>query len=248
MQLYFIRHGQSENNAHWGEQGYPEKSDPELTEIGRAQARELARFLGERQTRPGEGCWDPQNRLGFGLTHLYTSLMVRAVATAAAIAEATGLPLVAWPEIHETGGIYARDDGEKKTGLPGKPRSYFEQHYPHLVLPDWLDERGWWNRPFEEAAEYKPRAGRVWAELLARHADQPGQPEQRVAIVSHGGFYMSLLTTALGVEMRRIVEEVDLHTYWFLMNNCAITRLDVTNRVLVQYTNRADFLPDEMIT
>ena len=246
MQLYFIRHGQSENNANWGKSDFQDHHDPELTPKGHSQAAILAKFLGERQSLQEEAEWNYQNQFGFGLTHLYCSLMVRAVATASVISETTGLESVAWPEIHEAGGIYSRLPEDGMVGLPGKNRAYFETHYPDLVLPDWLDENGWWNRPFEDREERRPRAERVWAEMLARHADRPGQPEHRVAIVSHGGFFMYLLTAALDVAMRRIDE--NMHAYWFTLNNCAITRIDVVNQVLVQYTNRTDFLPADLIT
>lgn len=250
MQLYFIRHGQSENNAHWGQGDFQEKSDPELTEIGTAQAARLAEFLGAHQkikNLDDETKWNNQNQFGFGLTHLYTSLMVRAVATATAISKSTQLSLVAWPEIHETGGIFSRLPDDDLRGLPGKDRTYFETHYPALNLPDWLDEHGWWNQPFEAQEMRKPRAAAVWQELLARHADRSGEPEHRVAIVSHGGFFMYLFTAALKLEMRRLDEAK--HEYWFIMNNCGITRLDIQDgRVVVAYTNRTDFLTPDLIT
>ena len=248
MQLYFIRHAQSENNAHWGDDNYQESTDPELTKIAHSQAEHLARYLGENQKLEDAIAWNPQNRHGFGLTHIYTSLMVRAVGTATPVAQATGLPLVAWPEIHETGGIFSRLPDDEMAGLPGKSRAYFEANFPELTLPDWLDERGWWqSRPFEKPESRHPRADKVWAELLSHHADRDGRPEHRVALVSHGGFFMHLLTAALGVEMRRI-KEFD-HEYWFLKNNCAITRIDVYDeRVVVVYANRTDFLPDDLIT
>ncbi len=248
MQLYFIRHAQSKNNAHWGEVGYQESTDPDLTKIACSQVEHLARYLGEHQKLESDLAWNPQNRRGFGLTHIYSSLMLRAVRTALPVAQAVDLPLVAWPEIHETGGIFSRLPETKMVGLPGKPRSYYEAIFPDLLLPDWLDEDGWWqSRPFEEPAMRQPRAEKVWAELISRHADQDGRPEHRVAIVSHGGFFMHLFTAALKIEMRRI-QEFD-HEYWFLMNNCAITRLDlIDGRVLVNYVNDTHFLPPELIT
>jgi 2,3-bisphosphoglycerate-dependent phosphoglycerate mutase len=247
MELYFIRHGQSENNANWGQKDVLDVPDPELTNLGRDQAATLAKFLGSRQKRDDSKTWNSQNQHGFGLTHIYTSLMLRAVGTATPIADSLGLPLVAWPDIHETGGIFARDDGDEKNGLPGKTRSYFIKHYPGLILPDWLDDNGWWNRPFESREERKPRAERVWGKMLARHGDTAERDEHRVAIVSHGGFFMYLFTTALGVEMRRMEETH--HEYWFQMNNCSITRLDVKNeQVLIAYTNRNHHLPSHLIT
>jgi 2,3-bisphosphoglycerate-dependent phosphoglycerate mutase len=159
-----------------------------------------------------------------------------------------GLPLIAWPEIHETGGIFSRYPEDENAGLPGKSRAFFETNFPKLILPDWLDDRGWWqSRPFETYEARHTRAGKVWAELLDRHGDKEGQPEQRVALVSHGGFFMHLMTTALEIKMRRNKEFA--HDYWFLMNNCAMTRLDVSSdHVLVAYVNRTDFLPSHLIT
>lgn len=247
MELYFIRHGQSENNANLELDGAQDVPDPELTETGRAQAARLSRFLRDSQARRPDTQKNTQNQNGFGLTHIYTSLMVRAVNTAMPAAKALGLPLVAWPEIHETGGIFSREDGDEMKGLPGKTRSYFQTHYPDLILPDWVDESGWWNRPFEASEVRQQRAGRVWADLLDYHGDRPGRDEHRVALVSHGGFFMHLFTSALGIEMP--TRQSTWHEYWFLMNNCAISRLDIKNgQVLISYVNRNDFMPGDLIT
>jgi 2,3-bisphosphoglycerate-dependent phosphoglycerate mutase len=247
MELYFIRHGQSINNAHWEDPTFQDVPDPWLTETGLAQARHLARFLGDNQSRDLSGRWNDQNEHGFGLTHLYTSLMIRAVKTATPVAQATGLPLVAWREIHETGGMFARGQDERYTGLPGESRAYYEQNYPHMVLPDSLTEAGWWNRPFEADDERKVRAAQVWAEIKARHGDQDSRPEHRVALVSHGGFFVNLFCAALGIDLRRLDDH--MHEFWIKMNNCAITRLDIKNgQVVVAYTNRNHFIPPELVT
>ena len=247
MELYFIRHGQSLNNANWQIEGFQDVPDPELTEIGQQQIKHLGKFFKDHQTRDDSIETNSQNQFGFGLTHLYTSLMVRAVSTAIPVAEATQLPLVAWTDIHEAGGIYSRTDGDERPGLPGNTRAYFESRFPDLILPDWLDDKGWWyRRPFEDRPARKVRAQRVWHELISRHGDQPGQPEHRVGFVSHGGFFMQLLTCALQIEMRRFDEWH--HEYWFMMNNCAITRIDVKDQILVCYTNRNEFIPPKLIT
>jgi broad specificity phosphatase PhoE len=73
MELYFIRHGQSQNNANWDNPDYQENPDPALTEIGHEQARLLAEFLKKNQTITNDNVWNIQNRYGFGLTHLYTA-------------------------------------------------------------------------------------------------------------------------------------------------------------------------------
>ncbi len=247
MEIYYIRHGQSINNACWGIEGFQDHSDPELTKTGHSQATRLAEFLKKNQDRDEDAEFNSQNESGFGLTHIYTSLMIRAVTTAEPIARVLNLPLHAWPEIHETGGIFSRSEGEEKIGLPGKNRSYFEKNHPELILPDWLDQNGWWNRPYEDRENRKPRAERVWSEILDRHGDRPGRPGHRVVFISHGGFFNYLLTSALGVKFPPL-DEVR-HQFWFLMNNCAISRIDYDmEQVLVCYINRHDYLPGPLIT
>ena len=241
MQFYFIRHGQSENNALWkltGGAAEGRSEDPELTEVGRHQSALVAQFL--RRTDPTAviNGRDTQNMAGFGLTHLYSSLMVRAVATGTVIAQALGLPLVAWEDLHERGGIYLKDEqtGER-IGQPGKNRAYFEAHYPDLVLPDSLGEAGWWNRPYEEPEQSLSRARRFWHDLMERH----GHTDDRIAVVSHGGFYNDLLATILNLPERE--------GYGFALNNAALTRIDFTEeRIVLIYLNRVDFLPNELVT
>lgn len=246
MELYFIRHGQSQNNAKWSNPDYQESPDPALTEIGHAQARILAEFLKKNQKIRDEEVWNIQNRYGFGLTHIYTSMMERAVYTAAPIAKALDIPLIVWKDIFEEGGIYSRGDKAKVLGLPGRPRSFFVENFPTLTLPEELDEAGWWNRPFEAEEERQPRAGRVLAELLVRHRDQDGQPEHRVAFVSHGGFYMRLICAMLNLPWRQAAHGL---RSWFMLNNCAISRFDIyKEEINFAYLNRTDYLPDHLVT
>jgi hypothetical protein len=47
---------------------------------------------------------------GFHITHVYCSLMERAVATGHRVAEALDLPLLGWIDIHETGGMFLYDE------------------------------------------------------------------------------------------------------------------------------------------
>ena len=111
MQLYFIRHGQSENNALWDLTGNGDgrSEDPGLTDAGRQQAVMLASFLSQSSPGRSIGHWDPHNISGFDFTHIYTSLMVRAVETGLTVARALGLDLVANVDLHEGGGIYLND-------------------------------------------------------------------------------------------------------------------------------------------
>ena len=239
MQFYFIRHGQSENNALWDLTGSNRgrSHDPELTELGRQQAHLLANFLRQSGSTP-ENIDDPKNVGGFHITHLYTSLMIRAAATAQIVAETLDIPVMAWEDLHEEGGIYLEDEltGECK-GLAGANREYFRAHYPSLILPESLWEAGWWNRPYEEPDQRPQRARRFWQGLIERHSET----DDRVAVISHGGFYNHLLAVVLNLPKR--------DGYWFAINNAAITRIDLQGREIgLVYQNRVDFLPREWIT
>jgi len=237
MQLFFIRHAQSFNNALVEQAGTDDDrdADPELTETGRRQAVLLADFL--KTGEPDRRRFENNDRPGFGITHLYCSLMVRSVATGTSIADALALPLVAWEDLHEEGGIYLtnRQTGQPE-GLPGKPRSFFEEHYPGLRLPDRLNEKGWWNRPFEDRRSRWERARRVVRELIERHGDS----DDRVAVISHGGFYNLFLKALLDLPRDGV---------WFTLFNAGITRLDFHRNVIeLVYQNRVDFLPKDFTT
>jgi 2,3-bisphosphoglycerate-dependent phosphoglycerate mutase len=249
MRLYLIRHAQSENNQLSEESVYRlmRKMDPELTELGQRQAAVLARFLAQGDS--GDSFRDledrelpandlPHGRGPFGLTHLYCSLMARAVATGSRIAAELNLPLVAWPDWHEGGGMYLEDpDSGELLGYPGKNRAYFEQSYPELILPVSLDDRGWWNRPFEERPERWERARRVLDELLTRHPN----PTDRVGVIIHGGFYNYFIKTLLGIDPEQEI--------WFVMNNAAITRIDFeAQEIRIIYQNRLDYMPSELLS
>jgi broad specificity phosphatase PhoE len=247
MQLYFIRHGQSANNAISGKNDLPESSDPELTEVGRRQAVLLAEYIQRADQANSGDTWNSQNRSGFRLTRLYTSPMLRAVETAASLAAVLKTPWYAWPELHEAGGIYSREKDRLRTGLPGAPRSFFEQNHPDLVLPDWIDEQGWWqSRDFEPQDQVPPRAGAVLAELLARHGDRAGQPEQRIAFVSHGDFFVHLICILLDLPWRHAFAG---RQAWFLMNNTGVTRIDIfKDEFVLLYMNQTSHLPETLIT
>lgn len=243
MRLFYIRHGQSENNALWDETGSSSgrSEDPELTAVGHEQAKILAEFIAHKDVEArADGKNGGLNRNSFGFTHLYTSLMVRSVATGTYLSKSLNLPLVAWPEIHECGGMYA--DGEEeglRIGRPGKPRSYFVQNYCDLVLPNTLTESGWWNRPFETHEDRPLRAQQVLEMLLERH----GGTEDRVAFVSHGGFYMELM---------RVMFNLGDRNSWYLMNNTAVSRFDIYEgaeiNITMVYHNRTDHLPERLVT
>ena len=257
MQLYFIRHGQSGNNLLYHETGSfkGRSEDPDLTPVGVLQVEALANYLaqGPFQDIPPDG--DKYNQGGYHLTHLYTSLMLRAVKTAVPVGNALNLQPVAWVDLHERGGIYLGDEqtGEKN-GLPGKGRSYFEEHFPELLLPDDLTDAGWWNRPAEAVEEFDVRAQRVWHELLHRH----GNTDDRVAFISHGGFFNSFLACTLNIPTFHPLPQgwpqniespgQTEYEHWLQLYNTAFTRIDLVSwGVELVYLNRFDFLPSHLV-
>ena len=87
----------------------------------------------------------------------------------------------------------------------------------------------------ETPAEQRERAQRV-AEIID---ERFVGTEERVAVVSHGGFISSLLRILLG----------DLEGISFDNHNTAINWLDYRDRrVEVCYLNRVDHLPPELVT
>jgi 2,3-bisphosphoglycerate-dependent phosphoglycerate mutase len=252
MQFYFIRHAQSQNNALWDRTGASKgrNEDPELTDVGLKQAQVLGEFLAndrKLEMVPNNGAAS-QNVEGFQFTHLYCSLMTRAVQTGTAVSNAMGIPLTGWLDLHETGGIYLEenipdDNGmfvtatQQLRGLPGKTRTEFAARFPRLILPESVTDEGWWNRPYETDEERIPRAQRVLAELLDRH----GKTDDRVAIVSHGGFFNTLMTVMLGFDR--------FQNFWFAVNNASISRFDFgDDHFGIIYINRLDYMPPELIS
>ena len=247
MRLYLIRHCESENNALWRRTGSSEgrSEDPLLTGRGLKLAAALANYMAsarEQSDAPVEG--GPM-REGLVITHLYSSLMQRAIQTAMAVARALDLPLVAWPEVHERGGVYLTnvETGENE-GLPGPGRSFFAEHYPFLQLPDAIADQGWWKRPYEERLDALGRASGVLETLMARH----GGTDDHVAIVTHGGFTQSLLQMLFDIapEGSRFAGE---RFVWYKSNNGSITRIDITDELLrLTYLNYIDYMPGELLT
>jgi 2,3-bisphosphoglycerate-dependent phosphoglycerate mutase len=244
MHLYFIRHAQSTNNALYasGDDKTPRVHDPGLTDLGRRQAERLADFLAEGRANgqpvlSANHAHDPQNRRGFPLTHLYCSLMVRAVSTGAPIAARLGLPLHAWMDWHEEGGLFLETEPGQYEARSGQGRAFFTREYPVLVLPETLGDEGWSTEGFEPYERRPERARRVLRELLERH----GAGDDHVGVISHGGFYTHFLAALLDLS-----PPYQLH---FAMNNAAVSRIVITPQGrYVVYQNRCEFLPAEMVT
>ncbi len=249
MELYIIRHAQSENNALWARTGQEtgRKPDPELTDAGHQQAQLLAQYLAQQPTANGlDEAAQQHNRHGYSFTHLYTSLMLRAVQTSHYVAEALDMPLHVWEEIHEWGGIYQKNmETGERVGLPGATGAELAARFPQLVLPaERRNGDGWWNRPFEPREETRERAQRFLEALLDRH----GQTEDQVALVTHGGFSYALLMVLLPFSGQNTMSDRRCDV-WFTMNNTSISRIDFgLDFCSIRYVNRVEHLPTDLIT
>ncbi len=240
MELIYIRHAQSANNALFASNGSEKgrSEDPDLTGLGIRQAQALANFLLHGDPKNTSEPGDEMHR-GVGINYLYSSPMLRAVSTGTIISQTLHIPLRGWIDLHERGGIYLEgEEGQAPRLLAGKNRKYFQEKFPEFILPPDFIESGWWNnRPMEKPEEYGPRARRFLKALLERH----GNSEDHVAVISHAGFYVDLLGAILKLP--------DTNGIWFTLSNAAISRIDFhKDLVELVYQNRRDYLPGNMIT
>jgi 2,3-bisphosphoglycerate-dependent phosphoglycerate mutase len=233
MRLYLIRHAQSTNNALGDERD--RVRDPALTGLGERQAETLAEHLATGvELEPAD-----HFERGYSITRLFCSPMVRSLQTAAPVARRLGLRPEVWTDIHEQGGIYLdAEDGMSRIGYPGVTRAEIQASYPTYLLPEDISEGGWWNRGFEEWEDFQERAARV-AEKLFKWAAS----DERLALITHGGFTDALLKALLQHTSR----ERPLFYYHY---NTAITRLDFghNGHLGIQYVNRVDHLAPELVS
>jgi len=240
LQLLFVRHAQSQNNDLWvqTQSNLGRSDDPELTDLGKSQTRHLAEFLSKCLNSDHSTSADSGDLKTSAKIYLYCSLMIRSIQTGLILSKALKLPLLADLEIHENGGIYLENEttGEL-VGLPGKTRSFFEQHFPSLVLPPEMPNGGWWERPFEERTARYPRAQKVLKKMLEKHA----AVNDTVILVGHAGFYNTLLKTIL-----QMPQDISV---MFKLLNAAVTFVQFDEDYLkIHYMNRNDFLPKNLVS
>ena len=170
MELYFIRHAQSQNNA------LPEHQrvhDPPITELGVLQAKHLASWAKT-----------------LNLTQLITSPFRRALETTRWMSEATRLTPEVRIDLHEQGGCYDGHQPNDLAGQPGMTREEIAIEFPEYKVEPALDENGWWgSKPYETWDEADTRTQR----LLNAIRDEFGSRSGRVAFVMHAHAKMLLL-------------------------------------------------------
>jgi 2,3-bisphosphoglycerate-dependent phosphoglycerate mutase/probable phosphoglycerate mutase len=244
MKLFLIRHAQSYNNALPPErEEFDRVRDPWLTELGLRQADLLAEHLATGKN-PELSSWvsvegtASHNRHSYNLTKLYCSAMHRAMQTAQPIGQALSLNPEVWLEIHEHGGIFLDHHDERGVvSYPGKTRAEILAEFPNYTLPDNISEAGWYQGGYEDWPTCHGRAIRVAAALRAQAAS-----EERIALVSHGGFIDALIKALLNLSPSP-------HVFYYKFNT-SISRIDFREdgRLDFRYWNRVDHLPQELIS
>jgi 2,3-bisphosphoglycerate-dependent phosphoglycerate mutase len=230
MHLLLIRHGESVNNALYTDthDWSARVADPELTPRGQEQAARLAdRFADGTLPHPHI---------------LLTSLMRRAVQTAAPLAEALDLPLQGDLLLHEVHGMYESTEDSPHPHA-GSPASVLQACSPRLILPSDVGDDGWYHRPFETPAIAWKRARLVINQLTARY----GETDHLVAAVTHSWFMQYLMRAVIGWPAP---DDGNLTSY-FMLNTTASVFLSfpgLNSPTEIRWVNRTDHLTDDLLT
>ncbi|MGI9473562.1 MAG: histidine phosphatase family protein, partial [Rubripirellula sp.] len=199
MQLFLIRHAESENNA---KPIYRRVEDPPLTAVGRLQAEHLGDWV---QT------------LKFDV--LITSPVLRALQTTRRIFDRTGQHVQVWDNVFEEGGIYRGHGPDATEGGPGLSREKVIEHVTgaagDCTLDPSIGDRGWWGRHRESSEEAVARA----TEVVGRLAATFGREKRIVVAVIHADFKRKMLNELVG-------DELDPRLFGALRNT-GITKLDL---------------------
>ena len=176
-----VRHGETAWNVDTRIQGH---LDIALNDTGRWQARQVARALADEP-----------------LAAVYTSDLQRAHATAQAIAQASGAPLVAEPGLRERscGELEGRTFAESEAELPEQARRW-RQRDPHFAPTGG-----------ETLVQLRERIAATTHRLAAQHT------EQLIVLVAHGGVLDMLYRLATGLDLQA--------PRTWLVTNASINRL-----------------------
>lgn len=182
MQLFFVRHGESEANLLREISNRGQKHG--LTERGRGQAAVLAARLATLPAPGGEGASLE--------IHLYTSPLLRAVQTAEILAASLGVAFEITPALGEFDcGIYeGRSDAEA-----------WQMH--RAIWTAWTVHKRW-NEGLPEGERFvdiqnrfMPLIGRILQRGARRYAPYNPAAGGRYILVGHGGLYHCMLPLIL---------------------------------------------------
>lgn len=235
VQLLIIRHAQSANNKLYADTAgdVGRLPDPDITDLGYEQADALARAI---VAGMDSGTY-PR------ITHVYSSLMRRTIQTIAPLADALDLPITARTDAHEFPGPF-EGPHDARVPHPGSGRSVLAGFSTRAILPDSATEDGWFSGELEDEAGTSARAAQLLEDLRRTH-----QPDDVVALATHGWFGSVLISTAIGANP----------TTWFMHHNTGTTMLvweewiadgetESRPQVTLRWTNRTDHLEPGQLT
>lgn len=220
MQLYLIRHAESENNA---KPIHRRVEDPALTAVGRLQAKHL-------------GDWSKTLHIDV----LVSSPVRRALQTTRFVADAKRRHVHVWADCFEEGGIYSGFGPDAITGGPGLSRQEVISHIGNesmATLDATITDNGWYGRNRETPEEAVARATSVITRLATAFATT----NQAVAAVIHADFKRKLLVQMLdgSVDANRLGP----------LRNTGITKVNFDgDRWTLDWFNSVSHLPARLIT
>ncbi|MEM8667894.1 MAG: histidine phosphatase family protein [Planctomycetota bacterium] len=222
MQLYLVRHAESQNNAR------PENErveDPPITDVGHQQANCLAEWLRSLKIHT-----------------LICSPVRRALQTTRYVVKSTGSHVHVWADVFEEGGIYSGYGPSAIAGGKGLSRADVIDHVAdsaeHCTLDESIVDDGWWgerNRETPEQAHH--RAGGVKRRLI----DTFGADATTVVAIIHADFKRRMLSHLLGDS----IESIGLGH----LRNTGVTKLDYDGHDwTLDWFNSISHLPNDLIT
>jgi 2,3-bisphosphoglycerate-dependent phosphoglycerate mutase len=165
-ELIMVRHAEPDYQA---ASSSSDPLDPPLTERGRGQAVRLAQRMGATQ-----------------IDAIYSSTMRRAIETAAIVAAAKDLPIIAAPQLREVAvGSRVLTNGAKKD--PQKLASQVLMRF--LNNPRWDAIQG-----LEPSREFRHRVVQAVDAIITEH------PGERVILVTHAGVINAYLSMVLDIQ------------------------------------------------
>ncbi len=169
--------------------------------------------------------------------------MERAIATGYRVAETSGSARAMAGSTSRDRGMFLYDKTETYVPKPARNRSYLAAAYPRLVLPDGVTEDGWWNRPLNRKSCVHPMRAGSWPNCwrLTRAPVTLVLPLSAMAASS---------TSIMGDHGPSGEDPEEEHDpVWFAASNASITAITFTeDQRVVEYLNRVDFLPADLIT
>lgn len=167
--LVMLRHGQTEYNAGSRMQG---QLDTDLTDLGREQAAAAAEVLAKRQP-----------------VLIVSSDLRRALDTAIALGERSGLPVLVDERLREThlGDWQGLTHLEVDAAAPGARLA-------------WRDDARWAPHGGESRVDVAARSMPLVAELIAQQGEWGlDEPDRPMVLVAHGGLIAALTAALLGL-------------------------------------------------